>query len=59
MNAAAELGGTERIDLMAMFYAGANNAKGSIIQAQNVTRGDANSAKMRIQGVVNVSSCPS
>jgi hypothetical protein len=57
MNMAAELGGTDRTDLMAMFYAGANNAKGSIIQGQNVATGDANSAKMRIQGVVNVSSC--
>lgn len=57
MNVAAELGGTDRIDLMAMFYAGTNNAKGKIVQGQNVKTGDKNSAGARIQGVVNVSSC--
>ncbi|KAJ6052520.1 glycosyl hydrolases family 18-domain-containing protein [Penicillium canescens] len=53
MNAAAELGGTDRRDLMALFYAGANNAKGSIVQGANVATGDRHSAQLRMQGVVN------
>lgn len=57
MNAAAELGGTNRTDLMALFYAGSNNAKGKIVQAQNVATGDKNSAGARIQGVVNIRPC--
>jgi hypothetical protein len=57
MDIAAKIGGTDRIDLILMLYTGANNAKGLIIQGQNVVTGDANSAKTRIQGVLNVSLC--
>ena len=58
MNAAAELGGTDRTDLMALLYSGSNNAKGKILGAENVATGNKNSAGARMQGVVNVSPCP-